>query len=215
MIALQHGRVSIALHALREGAGPALLCLHQLGGSAQDFRAAAPLWPGPVFALDFCGHGESGRLRGGAYHPELLAGDADVALAKIGTARVAGCGIGAYVALLLAGARSDQVSAALLLPGVGLEGGGAGPPEHDPIERWTDLSGSPAGCDPAVLRLERDPRPPDYAADFARAAKRLLLAEGDFAQPPWWQAVRGTPAAAAAPGDLASGLGRLAALAPA
>jgi pimeloyl-ACP methyl ester carboxylesterase len=210
MIALQHARVSIALHPLREASGPALLCLHAVGGSARDFHAAASLWPGPVFALDFCGHGGSGRLRGGAYHPELLAGDADVALAKIGPARIAGCGIGAYVALLLAGARPDLVSAALLLPGAGLAGGGAVPPEDDPIERWTDLGGAPAGCDPAVRRLERDPRPADYAADFARAAKRLLLAEGDFPQPPWWQAVRAVASAAPAPGDLAGGLRRLA-----
>ena len=64
-MAIRHGRVSIALHALREAEGPALLCLHAVGGSARDFREAARLWPGPVHALDFSGHGDSGPLRGG------------------------------------------------------------------------------------------------------------------------------------------------------
>jgi pimeloyl-ACP methyl ester carboxylesterase len=209
---LRHGRVSIALHALREAEGPALLCLHAVGGSARDFGAAARLWPGPVYALDFAGHGESGRLRGGAYHPEGLAGDADAALARIGPAHLAGAGVGAYVALLLAGGRPDAVAGALLLPGAGLAGGGVAPDESRGEERWLDVGPPLPGCDPAVRRLERDPRPPDYAEAFARAARLLLLAEGDFARPPWWEAVRETPAATPAPADLAGGLARLASL---
>jgi pimeloyl-ACP methyl ester carboxylesterase len=210
VIALRHGRVSLALHPLREGAGPTLLCLHAVGGSARDFRAAARLWPGPVFALDFAGHGDSGPLRGGGYLPEILAGDADAALAQVGPARLAGVGIGAYVALLLAGGRPDAVPGALLLPGAGLEGGGAAPDfASDTQPRWTDFGTTLPGCDPAVRRLERDVRPPDYAEAFARAARRLLLAEGDFTQPPWWEAVRACPTVAPAPGDLAGALARL------
>jgi pimeloyl-ACP methyl ester carboxylesterase len=207
--------VSIALHPLREAAGPTLLCLHAVGGSARDFREAAALWPGPVFALDFSGHGDSDALRGGGYHPEILAGDADAALARVGSARLAGIGIGAYVALLLAGARSDVVPGALLLPGAGLAGGGAAPgAEAELAARWTDLGAPLPGSDPAVRRLERDLRPPDYAGEFARAARRLLLAEGDFPRPPWWEAVRASPTAAEAPADLAGGLARLATLPP-
>jgi pimeloyl-ACP methyl ester carboxylesterase len=214
VIPLQHGRVTLALHPLREAAGSALLCLHAVGGAARDFQDAARLWPGPVFALDFSGHGDSGRLRGGGYFPETLAGDADAALARIGPALLLGAGIGAYVALLLAGARPDAVPGALLLPGAGLEGGGAAPdPASDTLARWTDLGAPLPGCDPAVRRLERDLRPPDYAEAFARAARRLLLAEGDFRQPPWWQAVRSSPTALPVPGDLAAGLARLAAFA--
>jgi hypothetical protein len=63
-----------------------------------------------------------------------------------------------------------------------------------------------------VRRLERDVRPPAYAESFARHAGRLLLAEGDFPQPPWWQAVRASPTATPAPADLAGGLAQLAAL---
>jgi pimeloyl-ACP methyl ester carboxylesterase len=214
MIELRHGRVSLALHPLREASGATLLCLHAVGGSAQDFRQLAGRWPGRVFALDFAGHGDSGRLRGGAYHPELLAGDADAALARIGPALLVGAGIGAYVALLLAGGRPDLVPGALLLPGAGFGGGGPAPDAaSDTISRWEDLDPPLPGCDPAVRRLERDIRPPEYAAEFARAARSLLLAQGDFAQPPWWQAVRAGPTASPAPGEPAAALARLAALA--
>src|SRR4030095_14377617 len=100
---LRHGRVTLALHALRAAEGGcALLCLHGLHGSSEDLAELAGGWPGPVCALDFAGHGRSAWCRGGVYSPELLAGDADVALARIGTACVAGIGLGAYVALLLA-----------------------------------------------------------------------------------------------------------------
>jgi pimeloyl-ACP methyl ester carboxylesterase len=213
MISLRHGRVSIALHPLRDAAGPTLLCLHAVGGSARDFREASALWPGPVYALDFAGHGASGALRSGGYYPEILAGDADAALAHLGPARLAGAGIGAYVALLLAGARPDAVPGALLLPGAGLEGGGPAPdPESDTVERWTDLGPPLPGCDPAVRRLERDLRPPDYAEAFACAARRLLLSEGALPRPPWWEAVRACPTSASVPGGLAAGLARLAAI---
>ena len=215
MIPLRHGRVSLALHPLRDGAGPVLLCLHAVGGSARDFREAAQHWQGPVFALDFSGHGDSAPLRGGGYFPENLAGDADTALARLGPALLVGAGIGAYVALLLAGSRPDVVPAALLLPGPGLEGGGPAPdPSTNTLSRWADLGAPLPGCDPAVRRLERDVRPPEYAEAFARAARRLLLAEGDFRQPPWWQAVRSSPTAMSVANDLVGALARLATTSP-
>jgi len=208
---LRHGRVSIALHELRGGPGRALLCLHALGGSAADFRAAASLWPGPVFALDFAGHGRSGRLRGGGYHPELLAGDADAALAHTGAACLVGAGVGAYVALLLAGGRPDQVPAALLLPGPGLAGAGEAPDfTQDSENVWNQLEPALPGCDPAVRRLERDIRPSDYAMSFALAARRLLLGEDGTSRPPWWQAAQRSPSAARAPAELAQALALLA-----
>jgi pimeloyl-ACP methyl ester carboxylesterase len=213
MIALRHGRVSIALHPLREGAGPRLLCLHALGGSARDFREVAQRLHGPVYGLDFSGHGQSSPLRGGGYFPENLAGDADAALAEIGPALLAGVGVGAYVALLLAGGRPDSVPGALLLPGAGLAGGGPAPDfSADTWARWADFGPPLPGCDPAVRRLERDVRPPEYAESFARAARSLLLAEGDFPKPPWWQAVRAVSTVKPASGDLAAGLAQLAAL---
>ena len=209
MTALRHGRVSIALHELRHASGTPLLCLHALGGSAADFRGAAALWPGPVFALDFAGHGSSDPLRGGAYYPEALAGDADAALAHVGAAHLAGAGVGAYVALLLAGGRPELVPGALLLPGAGLDGGGAEPDfATETLESWNDLPPLP-GCDPAVRRLERDIRPPEYAASFALAARRLLLADDGAPRPPWWAAASQSPSAAPAPTELARALALL------
>jgi pimeloyl-ACP methyl ester carboxylesterase len=208
MIRLSHGRVGLALHELRDAPGPTLLCLHAAGGAGADFAGVA--WPGRVFALDFAGHGASERLRGGAYYPETIAGDADAALAHVGPACLVGAGSGAYVALLLAGARRDAVRAALLLPGAGFAGGGAEPDwSRGDADRWNDLGAAPPGCDPAVLRLERDVRPPDYAESFALGARRLLCAPAD-PPPPWWDAVRRTPNAIAAPADRARALALLA-----
>jgi hypothetical protein len=103
------------------------------------------------------------------------------------------------------------VAGALLLPGAGLHGGGAAPdPAADTLARWSDLGAAPPGSDPAVRRLERDFRPPDYAEAFARAARRLLFADGEPAPPPWWTAARAAPPSAAAPADLAGGLALLA-----
>jgi pimeloyl-ACP methyl ester carboxylesterase len=210
MIRIRHGRVSIALHELRDAPGPALLCLHAVGGSGEDFREAASAWPGRVFALDFPGHGRSDPLRGGAYHPELLAADADAALARIGPAHLAGVGSGAYAALLLAGGRPGLVAAALLLPGAGLAGGGPAPDfAGDTHARWADLAPPLPGCDPAARRLERDVRPADYAQEFARAARRLLLAEDGAPRPPWWEAARASPSAEPAPPELSRALVRL------
>jgi pimeloyl-ACP methyl ester carboxylesterase len=197
---IEHGRVALELHRLANGRGPALLLLHELFGSAHDWRAAAQPWPGPVYALDFCGHGQSGRVRGGAYFSELLLGDADSALARIGRAALVGRGIGAYVALLLAGCRREQVPAALLLPGRGLSGGGASPtfaPDAFAPYLLPDAD-APDGADPRVRVLEVDVRPADYAERFGRAARRLLLLEDGGARPPWWAAIRGDAATAGA-----------------
>ena len=118
---LQHGRVALHLEELRAGEGTPLLLLHALGGSHRDWLSEPALaaWPGPVWALDFSGHGRSGRVLGGSYTAELLVADADHALFHLEHACLAGVGLGAYVAGLLAGARPDAVPAALLLPGPG------------------------------------------------------------------------------------------------
>jgi pimeloyl-ACP methyl ester carboxylesterase len=207
---LRHGRVALALRRVREGEGTPLLLLHALHGSSDDWGKGPEGWPGPVCALDFAGHGRSGWVRGGVYYPELLSADADGALAELGTAVLVGAGLGAYVALLLAGARPASVPAAVLLPGAGLAGGGDEPcfDRADP-----DLGGEPAGqgaaSDPYLRACEEDIRPPDYAASFAEAARRLLLVENGSARPGWWQAASSSPSAETA-SDLASALAKLA-----
>ena len=58
---IDNGRLQLQLHQLQDGTGTPLLCLHALGGSAADFAPALPPWSGPIHALDFSGHGHSGR----------------------------------------------------------------------------------------------------------------------------------------------------------
>jgi pimeloyl-ACP methyl ester carboxylesterase len=212
---LRSGRIEVALHTLRDEPGPTLLCLHALRGRGADFAELAEAWPGRVLALDFAGHGDSDRPRGAAYTPELLAGDTDAALAHAGSACLVGVGLGAYVALLVAGARPASVPAALLLRGAGLEGSRTLP--HTLVssdELVEEVSGlleaalrrDAAGFDPMVRLLDADPRPPDYARAHADAAKRLLLAEDGELRPIWWEAVRESASALRSPADPRAGL---------
>ena len=209
---LQHARVALELHELSQRDGPALLLLHALGGSSADWSETPALWPGRVYGLDFCGHGRSEWVRGGVYVPELLAGDVEVALTHIGSATLAGAGIGAYVALLMAGGRAARIPAALLLPGRGLAGGGGEPDfDRNPLTLMTPTAGEtlPAGCDPYCGTLQFDTRPPGYAARFAEAARRLLLLEDGTERPPWWVAARSAPGTAVIEGDVRSALVQL------
>jgi pimeloyl-ACP methyl ester carboxylesterase len=194
---LHNARVSLALHTLQGGAGLPLLLLHELGGSAADFSAHALAWQGPIHALDLSGHGHSGRVYGGGYYPELWTADADLALAELGQAVVLGAGLGAYVALLLAGGRPTQVCCAVLCPGAGLSGGGA-TPRFPPEAVPPDIPATPAAralqrtgsTDPNVLAgQDLYVRPPDYAARFAASARRIVLLEDGAPRPPWWLAV--------------------------
>jgi len=215
---IQNGRVRLALHQRKSGAGTPLLLLHSLYGSSAEWGAEVDGWPGAVFALDFSGHGASAWIRGGSYHVEHFLSDADLALRRVGPAALAGAGAGAWYALLLAGARADRVPGCLLLPGRGLEGAG---PEPDPLDvrrLLPDAAGVAAfvgDCDPYCQGMEGDPRPPGFIEPFARTARRVLLVEDGRAMPPWWQRVRDRGGADAGAG-LAAGLAALAgALAPA
>ncbi|MEM8904414.1 MAG: alpha/beta hydrolase, partial [Actinomycetota bacterium] len=129
---LTHVRVQLGLHELRTGDGRPLLLLHGLGERtpAEVPDWLDPLWPGPVLGLDFTGHGVSTIPVGGGYTCETLMADADAVLAEVGAVTVLGRGVGAYVALLLAGARPDAVRGAVLTAGPGLAGGGAGPTDN-------------------------------------------------------------------------------------
>lgn len=208
---IRHGRIGLELHRLADGRGPALLALHELYGSSRDWSVSSMYWPGPIYGLDFCGHGESDHLRGGAYMPEMLLADADAALARIGTAAVVGRGLGAWVALLLGAARRDAIPAVLLLPGRGMGGGSAVPTfaPHVFARYVTPAEGLPAPTDAPVHVMEIDVRPVDYALSFAREARRLILCENGDTRPPWWEAVRACPAAVAVRASEADAFERL------
>ena len=169
---LVHGRVRLALHALRETQGCALLLLHGLGErSPEKVPPELESWPGPIAALDFTGHGASTLPPSGGYTCELLLADADAALAHLRRATVLGRGLGAYVALLLAGARPAAVRGAILCDGPGLAGGG--PTLLPPSIQVPPLGGERPPDPFAKVELGQDVRPPDYALQFCAQATAL------------------------------------------
>ena len=166
---VRNGRAELALHHLRAGPGRPLLLLHGLAERTPD---AVPVtvegWPGPVYGLDFLGHGRSTIPAGGGYTAEVLMADVDAALGALGPCTVLGRGLGAYIALLIAGARPELVRGAILADGPGLIGGGIRP--SSPLVVPLDPA-IPSPPDPlALAELSRDVRPPDYAAEFVRMA---------------------------------------------
>jgi pimeloyl-ACP methyl ester carboxylesterase len=198
-VRLRHGRVELALHELRAGDGRPLLCLHGLGERTPP--AAPPelaAWPGPILGLDFTGHGASSVPRSGGYTAEGLMGDADTALRHLGRATLVGRGLGAYVALLLAGARPADVRGTILRDGLGLAGGGPSPGTPQIAFPNPGARGAP---DPfALAELSHDVRPPDYATAFLRQANELSGLERPVSvccaeRPEWLAAVAGEPGA--------------------
>jgi pimeloyl-ACP methyl ester carboxylesterase len=172
---LWHNKIELAVHELRAGTGRPLLLLHGLGEHSPVAAPSATAgWPGPVLALDFTGHGQSTVPSGGGYSAELLMADVDVVLAAIGPCTLLARGLGAYVAVLVAGARPQLVRGAVLDDGPGLQGGPTGPTSAV-IRIAPPGSGGPP--DPyALLELSSDVRMPDYALAYARhAAERSGL----------------------------------------
>lgn len=192
VVMLQHNRVQLALHCLRAGSGRPLLLLHGLGEqSPADVPRDLVPWPGPVHALDFTGHGASTVPIGGGYSAETLMADADAALAHLGVCTVVGRGIGAYIALMLAGSRPQLVRGTVLCDGPGLWGGASGPVSASyPVLHQPRRVPDPY----ALLELSRDLRPRDYAALFARLALEHSgldepIAVAAVVRPPWLESV--------------------------
>jgi pimeloyl-ACP methyl ester carboxylesterase len=198
-VVIRHNRIDLALHELRSRPGRPLLHVHGLG---ERTPVAVPAylarWPGPIWGLDLTGHGASGVPAGGGYFCEALMGDVDHALDHLGPATLVGRGLGAYVALLIAGARPDLVRGAILLDGPGLAGGG---PEPGSPAVVTAVPASPERGTPdpfALAELAKDVRPPDYAATFARLSTTGSPLDTPLAvcgrnRPPWLEAVAAVP----------------------
>jgi pimeloyl-ACP methyl ester carboxylesterase len=197
---LAHGRAELALHTLRPAVrerGRSLLLLHGLG---ERTTGAVPptldAWPGPIYGLDFTGHGESTIPDGGGYTAEVLMADVDTVLRHLGEVTLLGRGLGAYVALLAAGACADRVSGAILADGPGLVGGGIRPGSPYVVRLEPTAGGAP---DPyALAELSRDVRPGDYAATWVRHANEYGSLDNPIAvttvvRPEWVDAVVAEP----------------------
>lgn len=195
---LQHYRSTLALHRLADGDGRPLLLLHGLGERTPPTPPAYLAdWPGPVWGLDLTGHGDSTVPTGGGYTAEILLADVDHAIGELGGATVLGRGLGAYLALLIAGARPSLVHGAILFDGPGLIGGGV-----RPGSAWIiDL---PVGADEAspdafaLAELARDVRSPDYATTYVRLAGAGATVEepicvSTVSRPEWLAAVAAEP----------------------
>src|SRR6218665_1657377 len=127
-------------------------------------------------------------------HPLLLLhapGEAHFGVGHIGPATGCGRGLGAYIALLIAGGRPDRVLGAILLDGPGMAGSCAASTPYIPLVDTTP----PAPPGPfAIAELATDARPPEYAAHFARLASQRSPLPRPITvctreQPPWLQAV--------------------------
>ena len=213
IVMLRHNRIDLALHLLRpeprvttETSRP-LLLLHGLGDRSP---AAVPgwveSWPGAIAALDFTGHGASTCPAGGGYSPETLMADVDQALAHLTdddperSITVLGRGLGAYIALQIAGARASQVHGAILVDGPGLAGGPTGPSSQAVFSLQTD------GTTPdpyALVELGRDLRPGDYAVSFVNLANAgapvtTPITVASSFRPEWLAAVADSPGVAEA-----------------
>jgi pimeloyl-ACP methyl ester carboxylesterase len=196
---LRHHRIDLALHRISEGERPSfrpLLLLHGLGECTPDRLPAGVEWPGVVFGLDFTGHGRSTVPVGGGYTSEILVGDVDAVLERLGQVTILGRGLGAYIALLAAAARPAQVVGAVLADGPGLVGGGIHP--GSPANPYP-APGAPTVPDPfALLELARDTRPADYAQTFVRFAVERSEVEQPImvsakVRPAWLAAVAAEP----------------------
>jgi pimeloyl-ACP methyl ester carboxylesterase len=194
---LSHVKTELALHQIRPGSGRGLLLLHGLGEQTpQVAPAATDGWSGPVYGLDFTGHGQSTVPSGGGYTCELMMSDADRAVSELGEVTVLGRGLGGYVGLLLAGARPKLVVGAIIADGPGLAGGGSGPTSSTIVEPPGTAKSPP---DPwALVELARDTRPADYAMEFVHEANKLSRLESPItvasvAQPDWLRAVIDDP----------------------
>ena len=103
-----------------------------------------------------------------------------------------GRGLGAYVALLLAGARPTRVRGAVLADGPGLAGGGPAPGSPAVTEAAAQRTGPP---DPfALMRAHPRRAAPDYASTYVRQALQFSgldvpIVVSAMVRPPWLAAV--------------------------
>lgn len=171
---LPHVRVELALHQLRDGEGRPLLLLHGLGEcTPTSVPSTAAGWLGPIWGLDFTGHGQSTVPTGGGYTPEALMSDADAVIARLGPVTILGRGVGGYAGLLLAASRPEDVRGVVIVDGPGLEGGGSEPPSSNIPGLRVDARVGTAPDSWALLELSTDIRPVEYIREHVQQLREL------------------------------------------
>ena len=108
--------VSIHMFELKSGGGREMLMLHGVGRAGRTFSAFAAMLPDQlrISAIDFRGHGQSGRA-GSRYHVMDYVHDAVAALEAIGYPTIVyGHSLGSLVAAAAAARMPDAVSAIIL-----------------------------------------------------------------------------------------------------
>ena len=192
---LQHNKVSLALHTVREGSGRPLLLLHGLGENAARMTQIPLQWNGPIYALDFTGHGDSSIPNGGGYTAEFLMADVDIALRHIGEpVTILGRGLGGYVGFLISCGRAAHVRGLVIIDGPGLAGGASNTVSTTEI---ASVGNRPNRTpDPwALIELSRDARPASYASSFLRLAVANSGIEDPISlatkvSPKWMEAIK-------------------------
>lgn len=196
---LRHHRVRLALHRVDSGEDPSfrpLLLLHGLGERTNPTVPEAVRWPGPIYGLDFTGHGCSTVPVGGGYTSEVLVGDVDAALERLGQVTILGRGLGAYIGLLVTSARPAQVIGTVLADGPGLVGGGIHP--GSPSVAYPAPHAEPVPDPFALLELAADVRPADYAQTYVRfvverSSLERPITVASVVRPEWVVAVAAEP----------------------
>jgi pimeloyl-ACP methyl ester carboxylesterase len=201
-VLLEHGRITLALHRLRDGnqgdaedETPRLLLLHSLGSRTPKVipSEVAQAWQGSVWGLDFSGHGQSSIATGGGYSAEVLMADVDTALRHLGPCTLLGAGLGGYIALLIAGAAPQRVERVIVTGGSGLAGGGVRPGSEQILVPVGSFDGTTPDAF-ALMELSSDVRPPNYIASFVRQfvgarEQPRAVCVATAARPPWLSAV--------------------------
>lgn len=172
-------------YAERPGPGPKILLLHGLTARWQVFRPLSRGLPGHLYALDFRGHGASGRAPG-RYRLADYVGDALALLDLIdGPAAVLGHSMGGWVALAIAAARPDRVAGVAVADSV-LFPERLGPDRDDLAELPATLRAmttSLTRLDPEVLWRFRTRAAADFdpRAVLTEVGCPVLLLQGDAA----------------------------------
>ncbi|MDE2491108.1 MAG: alpha/beta hydrolase [Elusimicrobia bacterium] len=174
------------------GAGAPVLLAHGMAAHSGWWDPVVPLWGGVLraAALDFRGHGDSGRTEDGAYAPETWVEDVETARAALGWERFVLCGhsMGARIALRYAAAHPERLRGVVAIDFLT-------EPRTDRPGRFARLRNRPQPVypdeDAASARFRLEPDGTALSAEDLRALGRRSLrpVEGGFTWKFDWRAL--------------------------